>query len=246
MPPKKKKEEYTGGEIINYYEVIPKDLIPKIHNPNEHLHGFKLAFRCAASAPSGSGKSNWLLNLIGLFCAGNGTFGDITLITRNSDEPLYNYLKGKSDQIQIKEGLHNTPVLDKMDKRINHLVIFDDMVLNKDQSIITNFFIRARKLNCSVIYLSQSYFDIPSIIRKNCSYMVFLKLGGIREIKDIMRNFSLDCSKEQLLNMYNYATDEKLSPFIIDVESNDEDKKFRKGFKEYMVPDDFHDDENKD
>jgi hypothetical protein len=245
MPPKKKKE-YTGGEIINYYEVIPKDLIPKIHNPNEHLHGFKLPFRMCVSAPSGSGKSNFLMNMIGLFCNGNGTFGDITLCVRNSDEPLYNYLKGKSDQIQIKEGLHNTPILDKMDKRINHLVVFDDMVLNKDQSIITNFYIRARKLNCSVIYLSQSYFDIPSMIRKNCSYMVFLKLGGIREIKDIMRNFSLDCSKEQLLNMYNYATDEKLSPFIIDVESNDEDKKFRKGFKEYMSPDDFKDDENKD
>jgi hypothetical protein len=238
MPPKK-KQDIESGEIVNYYEIIPKDLLPKIHNPNQHLHGIKLPFRMCVSAPSGSGKSNFLMNMIGLFCAGNGTFGDITLITRNSDEPLYNYLKGKSEQIQVKEGLHNTPVLDKMDKKVNHLVIFDDMVLNKDQSIITNFYIRARKLNCSVIYLSQSYFDIPSMIRKNCSYMVFLKLGGIREIKDIMRNFSLDCSKEQLLNMYNYATNEKLSPFMIDVESNDEDKKFRKGFKEYLAPDDF-------
>lgn len=246
--PRKKKDQTapipTGGKVINYYEVMPKDLILKADNPNKHLHDINLPFRMCVSAPSGSGKTNFIVNLIAMFCAGNGTFEDITIITRNADEPLYKYLTKQSEQIQVKEGLHNIPTLDKMNKETNHLVCFDDLVLAKDQSAIINYYIRARKLNCSVIYLSQSFFDIPSIIRKNCSYMVFLKIGGLREVKTILRDFALNCSKEQLINMYEYATNEKLSPFLLDLEA-DRIGKFRKGFKEVLDPSGFGEEEDK-
>jgi retron-type reverse transcriptase len=68
--------------------------------------------------------------------------------------------------------------------------------------------------------------------------MVFLKLGGVREVKDILRNFALGISKDQLINMYNYATDEKLDCLLLDLEA-DKTKKFRKNFDEYMNPDDY-------
>jgi ABC-type lipoprotein export system ATPase subunit len=118
MPPKKKKEEPEppSGKIMNMYEKIPKDLLDKVENPNFHLHNLKIPFRMCVVAPSGSGKSNFLVNLITMFsCGEKGTFQDITIITRNKDEPLYKYLISKCDQIQIKEGLSNTPQLDKMD-----------------------------------------------------------------------------------------------------------------------------------
>jgi len=238
-----RKSNGPTGEVINYYKVMPQSLILKADNPNKHQHGINLPFRMCVSAPSGSGKSNALVNLITLFCAGEGTFEDITIITRNADEPLYKYLTSLSDQIQVKEGIHNIPQLDKFRKENNHLVCFDDLVLAKDQTAIINYYIRARKLNCSVIYLSQSFFDIPSIIRKNCSYMVFLKIGGLREVKTILRDFALNCSKEQLIKMYEYATREKLSPFILDLEA-DRIGKFRKGFKEILNPSDFGADED--
>jgi hypothetical protein len=66
--------------------------------------------------------------------------------------------------------------------------------------------------------------------------MVMLKLGGLREVKDILRQFSLGISKTQLVGMYNYATEEKLSCFLIDVEEKDEEKKFRKGLEEFLDP----------
>jgi len=187
-------------------------------------------------APSGSGKSNFLVNLIHLFSSGNkGTFSDITIITRNKDEPLYKYLTSKCDQIQVKEGIHNIPSLDKMDKKENHLVCFDDLVLAKDQSAIENYYIRARKLNCSVVYLSQSYFRIPKIIRNNCSYMVILKLSGNREVNLILSEFGLGVTREQLLAMYEFATKEKFSPLLIDLEL-DASKRFRKGFQDILDP----------
>ena len=66
--------------------------------------------------PSGSGKSNWITNLIHLFSIGRGTFAYIHIICKDVTEPLYKFLASKSDQISVKEGLHNLPDLEKMDK----------------------------------------------------------------------------------------------------------------------------------
>jgi hypothetical protein len=239
MPPKKSKkteEPPQSAEIVNWYEKIPKEMLDTADNPNFHIHHLKLPFRMCVVAPSGSGKTNFLVNLIHLFSQGSkGTFADITIITRNKDEPLYNFLVSKCEQIQVKEGIHNLPQLDKMDKKVNHLVCFDDLVLAKDQSAIENYYIRARKLNCSVIYLSQSYFRIPKVIRNNCSYMVILKLSGNREVNLILSEFGLGVSREQLLGMYEFATREKFSPLLIDLEE-DPYKRFRKGFSEILDP----------
>lgn len=236
MPPKKKEPD---GKIVNMYEKIPKSFLDKVDNPNFHLHNLKLPFRMCIVAPSGSGKSNFLLNLIHLFCAGDkGSFSTIHIITRNKSEPLYKWLESECEQIRITEGLSTTPRLDDFDKNKNHLVVWDDLVLSKDLSMVENYYIRARKLNCSVIFLSQSYFRIPKIIRNNCSYMILLKLSGNREMNIIMTEFGLGVSKEQLLKIYEYATAEKFSPLVIDMEA-DKDNRFRKGLNEIIDINDY-------
>ncbi len=229
----KKAPAKKSSAIENMYEKIPKNLLDNAENPNFHIHNIKLPFRMCVVAPSGSGKTNFLVNLIAMFCQGKGTFNDISIITRNKDEPLYRFLKKKCDDIQIHEGLNNTPLLDKMDKDLNHLVVFDDLVLEKNQERIKNYYIRARKLNCSVIYLSQSYFAIPKIIRNNCSYLVLLKLSGHREVNMILSEGGLGIDKEELLQLYQDATREKFSPFIIDYEE-DPNKRYRKGLTEIL------------
>ena len=92
MPRKPKQaleEEAPTGKIVNLYEKIPKELLDEAENPNFHLHKFKLPFRMCIVAPSGSGKTNFLVNLIQIFSSGaKGTFSSITIITRNKDEPL--------------------------------------------------------------------------------------------------------------------------------------------------------------
>jgi hypothetical protein len=234
MPPKKKAPVCEDiSKPINFYEVMPKQFLTETENPNFHLHHLKLPFRMAIVAPSGSGKTNFLLNLIHLFSVGKGTFADLTIVTRNKNEPLYDFLASKSDQIQIKEGLENLPQLDKMDKELNHLVVVDDLVLTKNQSSIENYYIRARKLNCSVIYISQSYFRIPKIIRGNLSYLVLLKLSGERELRLILSEGGLGLSKDQLLSLYNYATAEKFCALVIDYEAPIE-KRYRKNWSEFL------------
>ena len=57
------------------------------------------------------------------------------------------------------------------------LLILDDIVVDKKQEILENYFIRGRKigLGITICYLSQSYYDIPKLIRKNLSYLIILK-----------------------------------------------------------------------
>ena len=234
MPPKKiKTDGKPTGQIENLYEKIPKELLDKVENPNFNLHHLKVPFRMCIISPSGGGKTNFLVNLLSIMSSGKGTFASIYIITRNADEPLYKWIQTKSDQIIISEGLSKTPPLDKFDKELNHLVVWDDLVLAKDLSMVENYYIRARKLNVSVIFISQSYFKIPKIIRNNCSYMLLLKLSGNREVNMILAEFGLGVSKEQLIALYEYATKEKFSPLLIDLEA-DKDSRFRRGLTDVL------------
>lgn len=221
---------------------MPASLLRKSDNPNFDLHGIKLPARICVSAPSGSGKSNMVINFISLCSQGKGTFSSIQIVTKDADEPLYNYLKLKNDQIQISEGLHTLPDLKKFDKDENHLVIIDDLCLAKNQESICDYYIRCRKQNVTVMYLTQSYFKIPIIIRQNCNYAVVLGVGNKRSMNLLLSEFAIGASKQQLMGMYQYAIRDKLHFLLIDVDESNKEKKFRKDFNEVLSPDEFGDD----
>ena len=220
----------------NYYKRKDmKKFLSTQDNPNVHLHMLdKLPFRMVTTSPSGGGKTNFIMNLLHKFSAGKGTFNTITIITRDKSEPLYEYLEDKTKkQVKILEGVQNIPKLDSFNKDDQHLVIFDDLVLEKDQSKISEFYIRGRKRGVSIIYLSQSFFKIPKVIRSNCNYFVILKLSGKRDLNLIMSEFELGITKNDLLRMYEFATKEKFSVLLIDVEAPKEFR-FRKNFLDYL------------
>jgi hypothetical protein len=237
----RKKPNKPVNEIINFYEVIPKKYLDNTENPNYHLHFIDIPFRMCVVAPSGSGKTNFLLNLIRVFSSGKGTFTDITIVTANKDEPLYNWLSGQSDNIKIVEGLENNPKLDDYDKKSNHLLIWDDLVLSKDLKPVEKYYIRARKRNVSLMFLSQSYVDIPKMIRKNSCYLVLFDLGGSKRESDyILREWSGELEKHELRAIYNDATNADLHPLIIKGGKNkDKNKKYRKGFIHFYNLDEF-------
>ena len=69
--------------------------------------------------------------------------------------------------------------------------------------------------------------------------MVLLKMSGQREVGMILKEGGLGLEKEQLMRMYAFSTDTKFVPLIIDCESTTNDHKYRKGFQNYINPDDF-------
>ena len=82
MPPKKKN---LANEMINYYEHIPKKFLNNVPNPQYSQHFIKTMFRMCVCAPSGSGKTTFVLNLLQRFSSGEGTFSKIYIILVSLD-----------------------------------------------------------------------------------------------------------------------------------------------------------------
>jgi len=131
--------------MINYYSRLPKGLTTKYHNPNYHVHGIEVPLRMFVCGASGSGKTNWLVKLLAKM---TGRFDHITLCCKDSSEPLYCLLQSNvlSHQLPVCEGMGEIPALESLGPACQHLIIFDDLVLAKDLSIIQEYFVRGRKV----------------------------------------------------------------------------------------------------
>ena len=212
----------------NFYEKKEvKKYCVKADNPNYDMHHFDTPFRSLVVAPSGSGKSNFITNLISLFCKGKeGTFDNIYIFCKSRDEPLYQFLGDKSKGlIEVHETLEKLPALNDLKTSEQTLIIFDDFITDiKKFPIISEYFIRGRKKSASIMFLSQSYFNTPKIIRQNINYCVILKLGGTRDVNAILRECSIGLTKEELLYMYQQATKQKFDVFIINLDKSSNER----------------------
>lgn len=233
MPPKKKPE------IIDWYKQkgMKKYLVP-VHNPNYEVHRIKLPMRMIICGSSGSGKTQTLMNLLYNM---PDTFEKIFVITKNKDEPLYNYLEDKLGKkgVSIKEGLEELPDLDGLSKESNTLIVLDDLVNEpaKQQRPIADYFIRARKKNCSIIYISQSFYAVPKLIRDNINYLIIKQVSSMKNLTMIARECSLGIDKTQLKKIYDDATQKKQDFLLIDLEG-EKDERFRKNLDEvYQIED---------
>jgi hypothetical protein len=220
------------AEIVDWYKKIPKRFLLKTHNPHFDTHHIKLPFRLIIAGNSGSGKTQTLLNLLYNM---PDTFERIFIVTKNKDEPLYNYLEDKLGDkgLSVKEGLGELPDLDALDKTQNNLIVLDDLVNEpaKQQRPICDYFIRARKKNCSIIYISQSFYAVPKLIRDNISYLIIKQVSSMKNLTMICRECSLGIEKSQLKKIYDDATQSKQDFLLIDLEG-DKDERFRKNFDE--------------
>ncbi len=122
--------------------------------------------------------------------------------------------------------------VDDLDKEYQNLVIFDDFVTEADQKLIIDLFIRSRKKNCSLIYLTQSYFSTPKDIRLQCNYFVFYNISNERELSEIQRDHCLDIDKETFRTYFNLATSQPYNFFLIDKKSRE--LRFRKNLCDIM------------
>ena len=73
------------------------------------------------------------------------------------------------------------------------LIVFDDMIANvmsnkKFQAIIKELFIRCRKLNISLVFITQSYFSVPKDVRLNSTHYLIMKINNRKELQNIALN----------------------------------------------------------
>ena len=89
--------------------------------------------------------------------------------------------------------------IDEVYENINHyspsrerkiLIVFDDMIADimsnkKFQAIIKELFIRCRKLNISLVFITQSYFSVPKDVRLNSTHYLIMKINNRKELQYI-------------------------------------------------------------
>ena len=230
----KKKTSSPTNEMKEWYKILPKSMTPQYHNPCFDKHKMKIPFRSCIIGGSGSGKTTLVMEMIHRM---NDTFGLIILCVKNADEPLYNFLKSKlkPESLHIYENGEVPPLEKYKDEDCQILMIFDDLVNEKNQKPIIEWFIRGRKLaeGVSMVYLSQSYFLMPKTIRIQCGYIMLKKLSSTKDLKAILRDFSLGLEPDELMALYNYSTEDKTSFLMVDMESPAEER-FRKCFLEII------------
>ena len=179
--------------------------------------------------PSGSGKTNTLLHLINNL----RPIDKIYLYAKDLAEPKYEYLINKRKQAGIKNlndphafieysddmddayddiGNYNK----KRDKKVS--IVFDDMIADIEYDknfkiMIKELFYRGKKLNISIVFITQSYFRTLRDARLNSTHDLLTKSGNKKELKSIAEEKS---GKSDFLKMYNYCTKEPYSFMTID------------------------------
>ena len=151
--------------------------------------------------PSGSGKTNTLLHLINNL----HPIDKIYFYTKDLSESKYAYLINKRKQAGIKNlndpkafieySYDMDDVLDDInnynknrDKKV--LTVFDEMIADVEYNknfkrIIKELFYRARKINISIVFITQSYFRALKNARLISTHYILMKIGNKKELKSI-------------------------------------------------------------
>ena len=95
------------------------------------------------------------------------------------------------------------------DKKV--LIVFDDMIADimsskKFRAIIKELFIRCRKLNISIVFITQSYFRTPKDARLNSMHYVIMKIQSRKELQNIAQENSGDIDFKDFLKTYKDYT----------------------------------------
>ena len=171
--------------------------LASITNENNREHNKKCPYipghlyRILIIGGSGSRKTNALLNLTKHY-----------LHAKDLSETKYEFLIKKHEDAGIK-NLNDLNVFiecsntmddvyeDIDDYNTNRqrkiLIVFDDMIADimskkKFQAIIKELFIKSRKLNISLVFITQSYFSVPKDVRLNSTHYLIMKINNKREL----------------------------------------------------------------
>ena len=121
-----------------------------------------------------------------------------------------------------------------VDKDRKILIAFDDMISDiiknkKLNSIVTELFIRGRKINISLDFITQSYFKVPKDVRPNTTHFFISKIPNRRELQQIAINHSSVSTTKDFENIYRKCTAESYSFLVNDTTlSSDNPLRFRK------------------
>ena len=189
-------------------------------------------YRILTVGGSGSGKTNGLLNLIN----NQPDIDKIYLYAKDPYEKKYQYLIKKGEKVGLnhfndpKAFMEYSNDMQDVYKNIEDynpikkrkvLIVFDDMIAdminnNKLNPIVTEVFIRGRKRNISIAFITQSYFKVPKDVRLNSTHFCIMKIPNKRELQQIALNHSSDIGFKDFMNIFKKCTAKPYSFLVND------------------------------
>ena len=184
-------------------------------------------YRILIIGGSGSEKANALLSLINY----QPDTDKIYLYAKDPYEAKYQFLINKRESTGLKHFNDPKAFIEysndmqdvyinieeyNTDKERKILIVFDDMIADminnkKLNSIVTELFIRGRKLNISLVFITQSYFKVPKDVRLNSTHFFIMKIPNKRELQQIALNHSSDISTKDFIKIRKKCTAEPYS-----------------------------------
>ena len=190
-------------------------------------------------------KTNVLLNLIN----NQPDIDKIYLYVKDPYEAKYQYLINKREKVGLDHFNDPKPFIEysndmqdvykniedyNLNKKRKVLIVFDDMIADminnkKLNSILAELFIRGRKLNISIVFITQSFFKVPKDARLSSTHFFIMKIPNKRELQQIAVNHSSDVDPKDFMKIYRKCTAEPYS-FLVDDTTlpSDDPVRFRK------------------
>ena len=232
--------------MFNFDYITKEDI--KEHNPNsseipDH------PYRILIVGGFGSGKTNALVNLI----YNEPDIDKIYLYAKYPYEVIYQLLINERESTGLKYLTDSKAFIEysndvddicqnieeySPNKKQKMLLVFDDMIPDmlcnkKLNSMVTELFIRGRKLNISLVFITQSYFAVSKNIRLNSRHYFIMKISNKRELQKIAFNHSLDIDFQDCMNLYKRCTAKPYYFLVINTTlTSDNSLRFRKNLLE--------------
>ena len=177
------------------------------------------------------------------------------MYAKDLSERKYEYLIRNRENIGInhfhdsKAFIECSNTMDDVYENINNnnpnrktkiLIVFDDMIADimtnkKFQSIIKDLFIRCRKQDISLVFITQSYFSVPKDVRLSSTHYLIMEINNKRELQNISINHSADIDFKDFMKIYRECTREPYSFLTIDTTSPSSNPlRFRKNLSDTL------------
>jgi hypothetical protein len=227
-------------EVVNLYEGIDKKYITK-SSCKQMLPGIlEHEFRLGIIGGSGSGKTNLLVNLMawtGAFKK-KGMWRKIIYVCPTRQPLMLESMDAQPDRIYICESLDELPEVDDFNCEGPTLVIFDDLMSenHNKQLKIERWFLKSRIKDVSCVYIAQSYFAVPKVVRQQFTHLILKRINSLNNIDRILREHN-DASDPQFIRKcYKECMEKKTGFFFINLEGAED--RFRNGLhKVFKMPD---------
>jgi len=194
-------------------------------------------FRWIVNGPSGSSKTNTVTD----FLLRLASFDRLYICTKHMHQNKMVLLKEFFDKIKEKcdedvlfmtDKLEEMPDLSELDPDLQNIIIFDDLMLEKDQRYMIDAFVRCRHSNSSVIYISHRFNAIPRTIRLNANYFSFFAVPNKKELNLLYNEVGMELTKEEFIRKFKNAVKKKYNFFHIDIHNPHKELRFRRNFNE--------------